>query len=1428
MKKNIRDRRYLVFIGLVVLLLFSVAFIPYLYGPGIKNAKPMGAYLNGIFPSSTPTGVVPDDVSYDVENAFPNLTFIDPVDMLELPGGNEFLVMGLQGHIWKFENNRNTSSKQQLLDISDNVVNYADGGMLGMVLHPEYGQTGSPNSEYIYVFYRYTPVQGTDRTTSAVNAYMRLSRFDLPLGASAINPSSEEVLINVFDRHDWHNGGDMFFGPNDGFLYLVVGDEGGANDSYNVTQQINKWLFGGVLRIDVDQRGGVISHPIRKQPLNAGTPPNGWPDSFTQGYFIPNDNPWLDAGGGILEEFYAIGTRSPHRMTFDPPTGDIWIGDIGQAAKEEISLVRKGDNLQWPYREGDQNGPKAKPDPLIGNDRPPIHAYGRTTGRAVIGGFVYRGSRYPELQGKYLFGDHETQNVWTLNKTAENSGDVNYLLNVPVSGAGGKDGISSFFTDSDDYVYILDLFGTAQDGGVIRKIVRTGAIIDPPQKLSDLNVFTSLQTLNTVDGVIPYDVNAPLWSDGALKRRWIALPNNGTHNTALEQIDFEDEDNWSFPAGTVAIKHFELPTDENDSTKTTKLETRFLVFTEDDDAYAVTYKWNDEQTDAFLIDIDEEVSQDYQVKKSNGSVVNQTWNFPSRSQCVQCHTSVAGYALGLKTRQLNKSYTYSSTGITSNQLETWDHLNMFDKKTGPPTRLPASANINSTLTSDEMKVRSYIDANCAFCHRPNGVQGAFDGRALKALYDQSIINTEVVSNASVPGSKIVVPQDVTNSMLHVRDGSTSYNRMPPIGRNLVDEDYMEVLTGWIEGLDVSGPETIQEGVYTLQARHSDKYLAVENASNSNNARVVQVTSNLEDNAQWNVESMGNKKYRIIAKHSDMVLSLRDLRTDRGVNVIQETWNGGQHQLWYFEDTNEGYYRIINAYNSLEINVFGGSTNENRHTILWSPGDAPNQQWKLSAPVTSSDFMAIGETGKARANHQWTTVDLDNRYDSPVVVAGAPTYEGNNQSTVRIQNITANSFQIRIDEWECLDEWHLVEEIPYMVVEAGIHELPNGKIMQAGNIDGITERWYTKRFDSPFDSEPIVFGQATTENEPEAVSVSFDERNVSRTQMRLKLKEQDGAIGGHAPEQVSWIAVEKGAYNGNGDLEKFESGNSGRGVNHNWRTLGFNQQYDQGLVFIGEIGSEFGGDADALRYRNLTNQSVQVIVEEEKCGDAELKHTTEEVHFMVFNSQGDVMGKTLETSQGTFAVKADLSRTGFYFNDLSTLNKSHLIDIEWTTSNDKEVAAYIVERSIDGHNFTLITDQPALKEDGLVKYDAYDSNPVVGRSLYRIMAIKQNNEKEYSHSVEVDFDLFRTNVLVYPNPVDKSQILTADITVSVDEVKDLIINIYTTDGRLVRSQARRLDRPQAFVQFDVADLKSGVYMLKVMGSDFTQTRRFVVR
>ncbi|MEM6628614.1 MAG: PQQ-dependent sugar dehydrogenase, partial [Bacteroidota bacterium] len=772
------------------------------YSQVIPAPDSIDPYLNGIFPDQTPG----PSGSWEVVNAFPNLTFVDPVSILEVPGTTELLIAGKSGKLWTIENDSNTSVKTIFLDIESQIYVADDCGLLGVVFHPEFGQAGSPNRGYFYVYYRYTTGQ-----VDGEKAYLRLSRFTLADSASTVDPSTEYVLIQQYDRHRWHNGGGMFFAP-DGFLYLSIGDEGSSNDFFNTTQAIDQWLFSGVMRIDVD-KDSTRSHPIRRQPQNSADPPTGWPGSFTQGYYIPNDNPWLDSTGAILEEFYALGLRSPHRMTRDPQTGDIWVGDIGQSLIEEVSKIAKGDNLQWPYKEGHGPGPKAQPNPLIGNDRDPVYSYNRTEGTSVIGGFVYRGTKFPTLFGKYIFGDHTFRSVWTLEEDAQGGEPVKEsLVTVPAEGVGTKNGISSFGTDSNGEVLILKLFGTDMDGGKVFKLQKTSITPDPPALLSQTGAFTDLNSLTPSQGIFPYKPNARLWTDGALKQQWIAIPNDGIFDEASEKVTFNAENEWIFPSGTVIIKHFELPVDEANPSITKRLETRFFVITADGRGYGVTYQWNDQGTEATLLTDGD--SKDFTIARAGGGTYTQTWNYPSRQQCMTCHNEAATYVLGVKTHHLNGDFYYPSGGTTANQLDTWNAWGIFDSDIGNHSQYLKSVDIEDSTASLESRVRSYLDINCAYCHRPNYVQGAFDARFTTQLTNQNLINASNISASSTPGGVIINPGDPHTSELWIRDGSSDGNRMPPLGVTIVDTTYIQVLTEWINSLGNQDtiPPTVPTGL----------------------------------------------------------------------------------------------------------------------------------------------------------------------------------------------------------------------------------------------------------------------------------------------------------------------------------------------------------------------------------------------------------------------------------------------------------------------------------------------------------------------------------------------------------------------------------------------------------------------------------------
>ncbi|MEM9718061.1 MAG: NPCBM/NEW2 domain-containing protein [Bacteroidota bacterium] len=939
---------------------------------GRTQAVPINSFLNGIFPAETP-GTAQGDARYEVENAFPKLTFIDPVKMLEMPG-NRFMIIGKSGHVWMFDNRPDVSVKIQLLNLKSQVAIGEDGGMLGGALHPEFGQSGSPNEGYFYLWYRYTPRKGTNGDFG----YMRLSRFTFDKEDERVDPQSEYVLIQQFDRHDWHNGGDMFFGPK-GFLHIAVGDEGGARDQFNVTQQIDKWLFSGVLRIDVDEQGGAISHPIRRHPRNQTNPPSGWPDSYTQGYYIPNDNPWQNESGNILEEFWAVGLRSPHRMTYDEETGDIWVGDVGQNQQEEVSIVKKEDNLQWPYKEGTANGFKSKPSNLIGRDKAPIFSYGRGEGQSVIGGYMYRGDKYPELKGKYIYADHETQNVsiFTPNEN-KTGGRKEFLLNIPIEGVSNKDGISSFALDQAATIYILDLFGTDRDGAKVRKLVRKGGSIpDPPRRLSDLEVFTNMEELTPANYLLPYEINAPFWSDGALKKRWIILPNDGSYDSENEQIEFSRTGNWDFPSGTVLIKHFDLPLDRRDLSKTRKLETRFFIYSDEEEAYGLTYRWNDEGTEAFLLTDGE--SESFTVLNESGQEETQTWLFPARQQCMSCHNQNAGYVLGVRTRQINGSALYPTTQIEAHQLETWDFLGIFGESLGNLAHLEKNDPLLQTQNSLEFRVRSYLDANCSYCHQPGGVSGAFDARGVTPLYEQNLIHTTVISNSSPPGAQILIPGNPENSHLWVRSTTAGTNAMPPVGRNVIDAPYITQLSEWITELDPSLPANISEGWYLLAANEDSLVLGLESQTGSEGANIGLDDFSNQSSQIWFLQHRGNRKISLRARHSNQEIAYRDMESSEGSQVVQEKDRALQDQYWYPFRVEDDQYVLRNVYNGLYL-----GTGTNGQLSLWVGSLSTATRWRLLPyqdtqvssclePSTSflSDLDWLGE-----AENGWGPVERD--------------------------------------------------------------------------------------------------------------------------------------------------------------------------------------------------------------------------------------------------------------------------------------------------------------------------------------------------------------------------------------------------------------------------------------------------------------------
>jgi glucose/arabinose dehydrogenase len=392
---------------------------------GNACATDTDADTNGIAPAFLATAVPADGAAIAVEPAFPALSFERPLNMQQAPDNDQcWFVVEQPGRVFAFENKNSTSEKFPFIDITDRVDDFFnEAGLLGLAFHPNYKNNGQ-------VFLSYTGDNGG--LTSFIS---RFRSFD---GGRTLDPDSEEVLLTLQQPFPNHNGGNMAFGP-DGYLYIAFGDGGAGNDP-NENGQNTMNLYSAMLRIDVD----------------SATP-----------YAIPGGNPFAGNalcaqgfGAADCPEIFAWGLRNPWRWSFDSETGDLWLGDVGQSALEEIDIIDVGGNYGWPFFEGTRCNTEA---PVVDCDLfdmflPPITEYPRTVGQAVTGGYVYRGSDIPDLTGVYVYADFSAGIVFQYFD--EGMGEpVTAQLDTELR-------ISSFGQANDGELYVLDL-----PNGGIHKII---------------------------------------------------------------------------------------------------------------------------------------------------------------------------------------------------------------------------------------------------------------------------------------------------------------------------------------------------------------------------------------------------------------------------------------------------------------------------------------------------------------------------------------------------------------------------------------------------------------------------------------------------------------------------------------------------------------------------------------------------------------------------------------------------------------------------------------------------------------------------------------------------------------------------------------------------------------------------------------------
>ncbi len=477
----------------------------------------------------------------------------------------------------------------------------------GIAFDPDYEKNG-----YIYL--------GSNGPDAGPNKHDRVSRFTVSRTAPFVCDPKSEVVILEWPSNG-HNGADLAFG-NDGMLYITSGDGTSDSDGNDMGQNLSA-LLSKVLRID---------------PRH---PENGLP------YAIPADNPFVGRAG-TRPETWAYGMRNPWRMSFDKATNQLWVGQNGQDLWEQVYLIKKGSNYGWSHNEGGhifQANRKVGPEPI---SMPTVEHHHRES-RSLTGGVVYHGVKLPELQGAYIYGDYSTGKIWAVKVEGD---AIQWHKEI----ARTRLLITDFGLDTRGELLIVD------HGGGLYTLEATPPSATPsafPLKLSETGLFASVKDFKPEAALIPYSVNAPLWSDGAFKERFIALPGD-------EQLEFTTGRGWNFPDGAVLVKSFSIETEPGNAQSRRRIETRLLT-RQNGEWAGYSYVWNDAQTDAELVG-DLGVDRVYKI----AGAADLSWHYPSRAECMVCHTRAANWVLGLTELQMNRVHDYGA--VQDNQLRTLEHI----------------------------------------------------------------------------------------------------------------------------------------------------------------------------------------------------------------------------------------------------------------------------------------------------------------------------------------------------------------------------------------------------------------------------------------------------------------------------------------------------------------------------------------------------------------------------------------------------------------------------------------------------------------------------------------------------------------------------------------------------------------------------------
>jgi uncharacterized repeat protein (TIGR03806 family) len=712
-------------------------------------SRPFGIEKLAPLTTSRVVGSPDPPLPYRAKRVFPNLKISFPLTVERQPDSDMLLSLshGTSGGpttIVRFKDDGHVSEFETLLKI--------DRAAYDLTFHPNFKENG----------YLYIGNNGPSAADPAVKA-TRVTRYTMDRRPPhAIDPKSETLVIEW--PSDGHNGAAVVFG-NDGFLYVTSGDGTSDSDTNVVGQDLTR-LTAKVLRIDVDH-----------------------PDAGRQ-YSVPQDNPFV-AIAGARPETWAYGLRNPWRMAVDRPTGQIWVGNNGQDLWEQAFLVRRGDNYGWSVLEGSHPfylDRPAGPTPFV---KPTVEHH-HSVARSLTGGMVYQGTRYPDLQGAYIYGDYSTGKIWGVKHDGQQIVWHKELADTTLQ-------IVGFGADVSGELLVADYRGSDQGAFyTLEPTPRETARAEFPTRLSQTGLFVSIQPLVPQPGLVPYSVNAPLWSDGAFKGRYIAIP----YKPGVERrIELTGSRGWTFPDETVLVKSFALELEADHPASRRWIETRLLT-RQDGEWVGYSYLWNDEQTDATLVETagtDREFSIRQSSVDGSASERRQTWHYPGRAECMVCHSRAANYVLGLSDLQMNKDHDYG--GRVDNQLRTLEHLELL-KLAKPPGQLDKLVDPYDESADLDARARSYLHANCSQCHVAAGGGNAQIELEFATPRDKmKLFGVPPVHHKyDLPDARLIAPGAPERSVLLERVARRGAGQMPPLATSLVDRAAVKLLSDWIRQL----------------------------------------------------------------------------------------------------------------------------------------------------------------------------------------------------------------------------------------------------------------------------------------------------------------------------------------------------------------------------------------------------------------------------------------------------------------------------------------------------------------------------------------------------------------------------------------------------------------------------------------------------